>query len=72
MQCTQGSDYHSTEIQLIHDGTTCYITEYGTLFDNAALGTFDALISSGNIILQITAGSAASMAVKVLSSAITL
>ena len=72
VQCTQGTDYHSTEIQLIHDGTTCYITEYGTLFDNAALGTFDASISSGNILLQITAGSASSMTVKVLSSAITL
>ena len=72
VQCTQGTDYHSTEIQLIHDGTTCYITEYGTLFDNAALGTFDASISSGNILLKITAGSANSMAVKVLSSAITL
>ncbi len=72
VQCTQGTDYHSTEINLIHDGTTVYITEYGTLFDNAALGTFDASISSGNILLQITAGSASSMTVKVLSSAITL
>ena len=70
VQCTQGTDYHSTEINLIHDGTTVYITEYGTLFDNAALGTFDATISGGNVLLQITAGSATSMAVKVVSSAI--
>ena len=70
VQCTQGTDYHSTEINLIHDGTTVYITEYGTLFDNASLGTFDATISSGNILLQITPGSATSMAVKVVSSAI--
>jgi len=70
VQCTQGTDYHSTEINLIHDGTTVYITEYGTLFDNAALGTFDATISGGNILLQITAGSATSMAVKVVSTAI--
>ena len=70
VQCTQGTDYHSTEINLIHDGTTVYITEYGTLFDNASLGTFDATISSGNILLQITPGSATSMAVKVMSSAI--
>lgn len=72
VQCTQGTDYHSTEINLIHDGTTVYITEYGTLFDNAVLGTFDATISSGNIILQITAGSATNMDVKVISSAIPL
>jgi cytoskeletal protein CcmA (bactofilin family) len=70
IQCTQGTDYHSTEINLIHDGTTVYITEYGTLFDNASLGTFNATISSGNILLQITPGSATSMAVKVVSSAI--
>lgn len=70
VQCTQGTDYHSTEINAIHDGTTVYITEYGTLFDNAALGTFDATISGGNLLLQITAGSATSMAVKVVSTAI--
>jgi len=70
VQCTQGTDYHSTEINLIHDGTTVYITEYGTLFDNAALGTFDATISSGNILLQMTPGSATSMTVRVVSTAI--
>ena len=70
VQCTQGTDYHSTEINLIHDGTTVYITEYGTLYDNATLGTFDASISGGNILLKITAGSATSMAVKVVSTAI--
>ena len=72
VQCTQGTDYHSTEINLIHDGTTVYITEYGTLFDNAALGTFDATITGGNILLQITAGSASSMTTKVISTAIPL
>jgi hypothetical protein len=70
VQCTQGTDYHSTEINLIHDGTTVYITEYGTLYDNAVLGTFDASISGGNILLQITAGSATSMGIKVISTAI--
>jgi hypothetical protein len=70
VQCTQGTDYHSTEINLIHDGTTVYITEYGTLYDNAVLGTFDATISGGNILLKITAGSATSMGIKVVSTAI--
>jgi hypothetical protein len=72
VQCTQGTDYHSTEINLIHNGTTVYTTEYGTLFDNAVLGTFDATITSGNILLKITAGSASNMDVKVISSAIPL
>lgn len=72
VQCTQGTDYHSTEINIIHDGTTVYLTEYGSLWDNAALGTFDAVISGANIILQITAGSASSMTTKVISTAIPL
>ena len=72
VQCTQGTDYHSTEVNLIHDGTTVYITEYGSLWDNAALGTFDATITGGNILLQITAGSASSMTTKVISTAIPL
>jgi hypothetical protein len=72
VQCTQGTDYHATEVNLIHDGTTVYITEYGSLWDNAALGTFDATISGGNILLQITAGSASSMTTKVISTAVPL
>ena len=72
IQCSQGTDYHITEINLLHDGTTAYITEYGTIFDNAALGTFDATISGGNILLQVTPGSNTSMGVKVISSAVTV
>ena len=72
IQCSQGTDYHITEINLLHDGTTAYITEYGTIFDNAALGTFDATISGGNILLQMTPGSNTSMEVKVISSAVTV
>ena len=70
VQLTQGTDYHSTEINLIHDGTTVYITEYGTLFDNAALGTLSATISSGNILLQLTPGSNSSLTARVVSTAI--
>ena len=51
---TAGSDYHSTEILLIHDGTTVYMTEYGTIFTNASLGTFDGDISSGLVRLLVT------------------
>ena len=70
VQLTQGTDYHSTEINLIHDGTTVYITEYGTLFDNAALGTFDAEIAGGNILLKLTPGSNSSLTARVVSTAI--
>ena len=72
VQVTRGTDYHMTEINVIHDGTTAYMTEYGTLFDNAVLGTFDASISSGNLLLQFTSGSSSSTTVKVMSTATTL
>ena len=70
VQLTQGTDYHSTEVNLIHDGSTVYITEYGTLFDNAVLGTLSATISSGNILLQVTPGSNSSLTARVVSTAI--
>ena len=70
VQVTQGTDYHMTTVNVIHDGTTAHFTEYGTVFDNAALGTFDATITSGNLLLQITPGSNASLTTKVVSTAI--
>ena len=70
VQITQGSNYHTTEINVLHNGTTAYITEYGTIFSGSSLATFDATISSGNLLLQITMGSATSATIKVVSMAI--
>jgi len=72
VQITQGTDYHMTSINVIHDGSTAHFTEYGTVFDNASLATFDATISSGNLLLQVTMGSASSSTIKVISSAVTV
>ena len=68
VQVTQGSNYHMTEINVIHDGTNALMTEYGSVF-TSSLGTFDATISSGNLLLQFTPGSNTSCAVKVMSTA---
>lgn len=54
VQATAGTDFHATEILLIHDGTTVYLTEYGTIFSNASLVTFDADITNGNVRLLCT------------------
>jgi hypothetical protein len=51
---TSGSAYHMTEVSVIHDGTTSYITEYGTILTGASLASFDADISSGNLRLLTT------------------
>ena len=46
--------YHATEILLIHDGSNVYMTEYGTIYTNSSLGTFDGSILSGNVRLTVT------------------
>ena len=72
VQITQGSSYHSTEINVIHDGTNVAMGEYGTIFTGSSLATFDATISSGNLLLQVTMGSASSATIKVMSTAVTV
>lgn len=57
------TDFHSTEIMLIHDGTTVSITQYGVLQD-ATLATFDADISGDNVRLRCTPASATSTTIK--------
>jgi hypothetical protein len=49
MQLTSGSAYHSEEITILHDGTTPRIVEYGVVYSNGSLGSFDVSISSGQV-----------------------
>ena len=72
VQVTQGSAYHTTELTAIHDGTNVALTEYGTVFTGSSLATFDATITSGNMLLQVTMGSTSSATIKVISSAISV
>ena len=70
IQATQGTNYHVTKILAIHDGTTTYPTEYGTLYTNGSLGTFDVDISGGNIRLRVTPSSSSSTSYKIKFTAI--
>ncbi len=65
VQITQGSSYQLSKVLLVHDGTTAYLTEYGTVASGTILGTLDADISGGNVRLLVTMGSATSAVVKV-------
>ena len=49
IQITQGSNYHVTTLNVLHDGSQVYIMEFGTIRTGVALATFDADISSGNV-----------------------
>ena len=69
---TTDTEFHTTELLLVHDGTTPAITEFGAIFTGAAAeATFDADISSGNVRLRATPASADSMTFKVVRHAIT-
>jgi len=70
VQATSGTSYHATEILLTHDGTTVYMTEYGTIFTGNSLATFDADISSGNVRLLVDPNQSASTTFKFSLSAI--
>ena len=54
IQATQGTNYHVTKILALHNGTTAYHSEYGTIFNNSSVAAFDVDISGGNIRLLAT------------------
>jgi len=65
------SEYESTEVLMVHNGTTASITEYGTIFTgSAALGTISATYSSGNVLIQYTRTGSNTHAIKTKHSAI--
>ena len=75
VQVTNSTDsaYHTTELLLVHDGTTANITEFGTIFTGtAAEATFDADINSGNVRLLATPASGDSMEFKVIAHSVTV
>ena len=74
VQITQGTDYYQSEINVVHDGSTAYITEFGIINTDPSnfAATFSATISSGNLLLQVTMPSNSSSTIKVLSTATTV
>lgn len=54
VQVVSGTAYQTTNIDIIHDGTTAYIDEYGLMLTGASLATFDADVSGGNLRLLVT------------------
>ena len=44
-----GGDFHSTEVLMIHDGTTVYMTEYASIYSNISLMTLDADITNSYV-----------------------
>jgi len=57
IQATEGSNYHSTKILAIHDGSNAYHTEYGSIFNSSELATYDVDVDAGNIRVLATPSS---------------
>ena len=43
------SEYHATELILVHNGSNVFSTEYGTVYSNSSLGTVTADIATDNV-----------------------
>jgi hypothetical protein len=70
VQITQGTSYQSSEVLILHNGTTTYLTEYAILRNGSNLGTLSSDISGGNIRLLVTMATSATAFIKVFKTAI--
>jgi len=70
VQITRGSEYQTTEISVIHDGSDSYDTEYATIKTGTALATFTTDVSGGNVRLLATPSSATSTVFKLFRTTI--
>ena len=64
VQITRGTEYHVTSLNIVHDGTDVYVSEFGTINTGAILATFTADINSGNVRILATPTSASSTVFK--------
>lgn len=54
VQMTSGTQYHVIELRTLHDGANVWLAQYGEMYSNTSLGTFDSSISGGNLNLLFT------------------
>ena len=52
--CNSGTSFSMNKLLVLHDGATAYITEYGSIFNNVNLVSFDVDIVSGQLNLKAT------------------
>jgi len=55
---TTNNYYQASEILVIHDGVTPYLTEYAIVYSNSVIASFDSDVSGGNVRLLVTPTSA--------------
>jgi len=70
IQVTRGTNYNMTTINVIHDGTDTYMTEYGTINQPVGIATFSSDISGGSLRLIGHPSSSSSTTFKVIFTAL--
>ena len=70
IQVIQGTNYNTTSINVLHDGTNAYMTEYGTLNQPTGIATFSTDINSGALRLLGYPASSSSTTFKVIFTAL--
>jgi hypothetical protein len=53
---TLGSNFHTTKLFILHNGTDTWLTEHSTLSSNGPLATFSAVISGTDLLIQAAQG----------------
>lgn len=72
VQISQGTDYQTTDLLLIHNGTTANLIEYGSIVTGDYLANFSSIIVVNEALLQINMTRGDYAQIKVLSQKITI
>ena len=67
---SEASNRHVTKLLITHDGSTAIATEYGTVFTNSELATYDIAINGPVLQLLGTAASSSSTVFKIVGTLI--
>ena len=70
VQVVRGTNYNMTTINVLHDGTNTYMTEYGTINHPTSVSSFSTDINSGSLRLLASPTSSSSTTFKVITTAI--
>jgi hypothetical protein len=70
IQAVQGSTYNVTSVNVIHDGSNTYMTEFATLNQPSGIATYSTDCSAGNLRLLAFPGSSSETTFKIIYTAI--
>jgi uncharacterized coiled-coil DUF342 family protein len=70
IQAVQGSNYNMATINLIHDGTSCFMSEFGVINEPTGIATFSCKLSGGAIKLLGYPASSSSTTFKTIFTAL--